>query len=141
MNVYVKKEEVMKSKVVFLARTLLGLVFFVFGLNGFLHFIPVPPMPDAAMAFMGALLHTGYMFPMIKGVEVVGGLMLLTNCWAPLALILLAPNIVNILLFHTILAPSGAPMAIVLVVFEAFLAWSYCESYAPLFKRTCAKKD
>src|SRR5258706_814056 len=96
-------------------RILLGLVFFVFGLNAFLGFIPQPPMPDKAGAFMGALAATGYMFPLIKGVEVIGGAMLLSNRFVPLALVLLAPNVVNIVLFHAVLAPGGLGIALLVL--------------------------
>ena len=90
------------------ARIFLGLIFFVFGLNGFLQFMPQPPQPEAAGAFIGALAATGYMFPLIKGTEVVAGLLLLSGRFVPLALTLLAPIIVNIALFHTVLAPNPA---------------------------------
>ena len=89
------------------ARTLLGLIFFVFGLNGFLHFIPNPPPPPAAQQFFGALFATGYMIPLIFTAQVVGGALLLIGVAVPFALIVLAPVIVNILLFHLFLAPSG----------------------------------
>lgn len=116
------------------ARVLLGLVFFVFGLDGFLHFFPQPdaPVPEGAMAFAAALLKTGYMFPLIKGTEVLGGLLLLANRFVPLALVLLAPVIVNIVAFHTLLAPSGAPIALVILALELGLAWAYRRAYQPL---------
>jgi uncharacterized membrane protein YphA (DoxX/SURF4 family) len=113
-------------------RVLLGLMFFVFGLNGFLNFIPQPPPPDRAMAFMGALAATGYMFPLIKGVEVVAGAMLLSNRFAPLALALLAPNIVNIVLFHAVLAPAGLPVALAVLALEIYAAWTYRSAYASM---------
>ncbi|MES2570286.1 MAG: DoxX family protein, partial [Verrucomicrobiota bacterium] len=72
------------------ARFLMGFLFFVFGLNGFLNFIPPPstPMPDGVMAFSAALMNTGYMFPLIKGTELLGGILLLMNRFVPLALAL-----------------------------------------------------
>jgi len=116
-----------------IVRVLLGLIFFVFGLNGFLHFIPQPAtIPERAMGFVMALMSTGYMFPLIKGVEVVGGAMLLSNRFVPLALALLAPNVVNILLFHAFLEPQGIPLAIVLLVLEIYLAWAYRNAYRPM---------
>jgi uncharacterized membrane protein YphA (DoxX/SURF4 family) len=123
----------MNSKIVLATRLLLGVIFFVFGLNGFLHFLPMPPQPEAAGAFMGALAQTGYMFPLIKGVEVLSGIMLLANLWAPLALILLAPITVNIFFFHAALAPSGLPMGLILIICQLILARSYRERFAPLF--------
>lgn len=111
------------------ARLLLGLVFFVFGLNGFLGFLPMPPLGDEAGAFMGALAATGYMFPLIKGTEVVAGALLLSNRFTPLALVLLAPVLVNIVLFHAVLDPAGVAMPLFLVALELFLAWSYRDAF------------
>jgi hypothetical protein len=113
-------------------RLLLGLLFFVMGLNGFLQFIPQPPVPGPAGAFAGALAATGYMFPLIKGVEVIGGALLLANRFVPLALALLAPNVVNIVLFHAVLAPAGLPIALVVLALELYAAWSYRSAYVPM---------
>ena len=122
------------------SRILLGLIFFVFGLNGFLQFIPQPPAPEKAMAFMGALAATGYMFPLIKSVEVIGGALLLSNRFVPLALAIVAPNVVNIVLFHTFLAPAGLPIALLVLALELFTAWSYRSAYASmLHARTTPK--
>jgi hypothetical protein len=116
-----------------IGRVLLGLIFFVFGLNGFLHFIPQPAtIPERAMAFAAALLGTGYMFPLIKGVEVVAGALLLSNRFVPLALALLAPNVVNIVLFHAFLEPSAIALALVVLALEIYLAWSYRDAYRPM---------
>jgi uncharacterized membrane protein YphA (DoxX/SURF4 family) len=122
------------------ARILLGFIFFVFGLNGFLQFIPQPPPPERAMAFMGALAATGYMFPLIKGVEVIGGALLLSNRFVPLALVILAPNIVNIVLFHSVLAPAGLPVALMVLGIELFLAWSYRSAYLPMLRARTTPK-
>ena len=119
-----------RTKLPAITRTLLGLVFFVFGLNGFLNFIPQPPLPEAGGAFMGALGATGYMFPLIKGTEVVAGLLLLSGRFVPLALVLLAPVIVNIALFHAVLAPVNMGMVVVLLALEGFLAWAYRDAFA-----------
>jgi uncharacterized membrane protein YphA (DoxX/SURF4 family) len=123
------------------ARVFLGLVFFVFGLNGFLQFMPQPPMPPQAGAFMGALAATGYMFPLIKSVEVVAGALLLSNRFVPLALALLAPNVVNIVLFHAVLAPGGLPVALVVLGLELFAAWSNRDAYAPMLRARTASAE
>lgn len=81
------------------ARVLLGLIFVVFGLNGFFMFIPTPEMTEAAGSFMGALVASGYIMMVVKTVEVLSGLMILTGRYLPLGLILLAPVSINILLF------------------------------------------
>jgi putative oxidoreductase len=91
---------------VLIARILLGLIFVVFGLNGFLHFIPSAPPPGAAGQFAGLLFTTHY-YVVIFALQFIGGVMLLIGRYIPLALIILAPIIVNILLFHIHMAPSG----------------------------------
>ncbi len=116
------------------ARLLLGLIFFVFGLNGFFHFIPDQPMPPAAGAFAGALFQSGYFFPLLKTVEVIAGALLLLGRFAPLALALLAPVVVNIVAFHVFLAPSGIPLAAVVLALEIYAAWTYRDAYRPMLR-------
>lgn len=113
---------------------LLGLIFFVFGLNGFLQFIPQPMPPEGALKFLGGLMAAPYFFPLLKGTEVLIGLALLTNRFVSLALVILAPIILQIFLYHTILDPSGAPMAVALLVFLLVSAWGRKESYQTLLK-------
>jgi uncharacterized membrane protein YphA (DoxX/SURF4 family) len=123
------------------ARVLLGLVFFVFGLDGFLHFIPQPTEPpsEPALSFAMGLMKSGYMFPLIKGTEVAVGALLLSNRFVALALVVIAPVIVNIFAFHAFLAPSGIVIASVLVALELYLAWIHRSAYRPLFaSRTVA---
>lgn len=116
------------------ARILMGLMFFVFGLNGFLHFMPPPktPLPEAAVTFFGALMKTGYMLPLIFGTQTLVGVLLLLNRFVPLALALVAPVIVNIVAFHACLAPSGTAMAAAVTVLELFLAWAYRKAFLPM---------
>ncbi len=122
----------MKLKLVLAARVLLGLIFFVFGLNFFFHFIPQPPMPPAAGAFAGAMFATGYIFVLLKVVEVVCGALLLAGRFVPLALALLAPIVVNILFFHAFLAPAGIVLPLVVLALEIYLAWAYRGVYRPM---------
>jgi uncharacterized membrane protein YphA (DoxX/SURF4 family) len=122
-------EALMKRKMPVVARTLLGLIFTVFGLNGFFQFIPQPPSPDAAQAFAGALAASGYFFPLLKSIEVASGILLLSGRFVPLALTVLAPIVVNIFAFHLFLAPGGMPMAVLLVALELGLAWAYRDSF------------
>ncbi len=120
------------DKVAMIARYLLGLIFFVFGLNGFLNFLPPPEVPEgAAQAFMGGLAGTGYFFPLLKITEVVGGAMLLAGMYVPLALLLLAPVVVNIAAYHIFLdaAPQGLVIAILLVICEILVARSKWSSF------------
>lgn len=95
-----------------IARVLLGLLFTVFGLNGFLHFIPMQPPTGLAGQYMGALFVSHYL-AVVFLVELIGGLLLLVNRYVPLALLLLGPVVVNILLFHSLLAPEGLPLALI----------------------------
>jgi hypothetical protein len=122
------------SKIPTAARLLLGLVFAVFGLNGFLHFIPTPPMTGPAGAFGGAMFATGYLFQLLKGTEVIAGALLLSNRFVPLALALLAPVVVNIVAFHAFLAPSGLPLPLVILVLEVYLARSYRDAYSGMLQ-------
>jgi uncharacterized membrane protein YphA (DoxX/SURF4 family) len=117
------------------ARVLMGLVFFVFGLDGFLHFIPQPTEPpsEPALSFAVGLLKSGYMFPLIKGTEVAVGALLLANRFVALALVVIAPVIVNIFAFHAFLAPSGLVIASALVALAIYLAWIHRGAYRPLF--------
>ncbi len=119
-----------------LARLLMGLIFFVFGLNVFLNFIPRPktPMPEPAVAFAMALMKTGYMMPLVMGTQLLVGVLLLLNRFVPLALALIAPIIVGIISFHLFLAPAPAAFApgLVVLVLELYLAWSYRHAFRPM---------
>ena len=119
-----------------IVRILMGLMFFVFGLNGFLNFIPQPkdPMPDGAAAFAGALMNTGYMMRLVMGTQLLVGVLLLLNRFVPLALALIAPIIVGIVTFHLFLAPATIGPGIVVLVMELFLAWTYRGAYLPMLK-------
>jgi putative oxidoreductase len=120
--------------VIHIARILLGLVFVVFGSNAFLHFIPVPPMQGDAGAFMGALFHSGYVY-VIAGLQVAGGLCLLIGSrLVPLGLILLGPVIVNIMLYHIFLDPTGLPIACVISALALFLLWIYRYKFPAIFQ-------
>jgi uncharacterized membrane protein YphA (DoxX/SURF4 family) len=123
------------DKLPLVARSLLGLIFFVFGLNGFLHFLPQPPMPAAAGAFAGALAASGYLFPLLKATEVVAGAMLLAGLFVPFALTLLAPIVVNIVAFHLFLAPGNWGVVGLVLAAQLYLAWTHRAAFAPLFAR------
>lgn len=124
-----------QSKLPHVSRLVLGLIFTVFGLNGFLGFIPQPPPPEAAGAFLGGLASSGYFFPLLKGTEVIAGVLLLAGVWVPVALLLLAPIGVNIVAYHVFLDPGGYALLAVLVASSLHLAWVHRAQFAPLFKR------
>jgi len=117
------------QKVVMVARLLLGLVFAVFGLNVFVPFLPAPEMSETAGSFYGALLGSGYLVPLLGVTKLTAGIFLLAGILVPLALTLLAPVVVNIVLFHVFLDPAGMPIAILVLVLEVFLAWAYRDSF------------
>lgn len=112
-----------------IARILLGLLFLVFGLNGFLHFIPMPPPSGLAAQYMGVLSVSHYMV-LVFLVQVIGGALLLANRFVPLALILLGPVLVNILLFHSLMAPAGLPLALFATVLWTILFYSVRRAFA-----------
>jgi hypothetical protein len=117
-----------------IARVLLGLPLVVFGLNMFFHFIPEPKMqmPEKVVMFSTALMNSGYMMQLIGVTFLVVGVLLLTNRFVPLALVLFAPFLVNSLAFHIFLEHTGLPMAIVFAAFELYLAWKYRAAYRPI---------
>lgn len=124
-----------KSASVVTARIVLGLIYFVFGLNFFLHFLPTPPSTEGpAENFTTGLFQSGYFFPFLKGVEVLLGGLLLAGTFVPLALVILMPISLNILLFHVFLT-DNAIISMVIIALQLYLAWSYRDYYKPLFNR------
>jgi putative oxidoreductase len=120
-----------------IARILLGLLFFVFGLNGFLHFIPAPPPTGVAGQYFGALFVSHYIVA-IFALQVAGGALLLANRFVPLALTILAPILVNIVLFHATMAPEGFAPAVVAVALWLVLFIRERAAFAGLFKAKSA---
>jgi putative oxidoreductase len=118
-----------------IVRILLGLIYLVFGLNFFFHFLnmPQPVLSKEAMAFEGGLFGAGYFFPFMKVIEILAGLSLLINRFTALFALIIFPVTLNIFLFHTILAPAGAPLGIVMFLLNAFLGFAYRKQYAGLF--------
>jgi len=116
-----------------IARYLAGVIFLVFGLNGFLHFIPLPPPEGVAGQFMGALYVSHYLW-VIFAFQVIAGVLLLINRYVPLAVALLAPVLVNILTFHVLMAPSGLPLALFVTVLWALLFIDVRPAFSGLFQ-------
>ena len=107
--------------VALISRLLLGFIFLVFGLNGFLHFIHMPPPTGIAAQFFTAIFISKY-WVVIFALQLLGGVLLLVNRYVPLALVVLGPIIVNIFFFHLLMAPSGLPLAILVIILWTIVA-------------------
>jgi putative oxidoreductase len=119
--------------VALIARILLGLIFFVFGLNGFLHFIPMGPMPTGlAGQFMGVLFQSHYVL-FVAALQVLGGALLLVGRYIPLALTLLGPVLVNILVYHLLMDLKGIPMAVIVTILWCIVAYQHRQYFSGLF--------
>ena len=116
-----------------IARYLAGVIFLVFGLNGFLNFIPFPPPAGIAAQFMGALYASHYLW-VIFAFQIVAAVLLLVNRYVPLAVAVLAPVLVNILTFHVLMAPSGLPLALFVTVLWALIFVNVRPAFAGLFQ-------
>jgi DoxX. len=129
----------MKSKLPMIARILLGFIFFASGLAGLLGLVPVPPdLPERLVTFNTGLMASIYFMPFLKAVETICGLMLLSGMWVPLALVVLAPVVLNIFLVHAFMAPSGVPLAVILgllMIYLSFFAPPYAPTIKALFRR------
>jgi putative oxidoreductase len=123
-----------------ISRLLLGLVFTVFGLNGFLNFFSTGPVPPLAGQFLGALVQSHFI-AVVLVVEIIGGLALLLNRMTPLALTLLGPLIVNILLFHITMAPAGLPPAVFVAILWLVVAYRVRSAFAGLFQDGAAERS
>lgn len=118
-----------------LARVLLGLIFIVFGCNGFLHFIHLPPPTSPlAVQYYSSLAITGYL-SVVFALEIVGGLLVLSGFFVPLGLTILGPIIVNTLLFHALMAPELLPLPLVCALLEIFLVWRFWANFEPIVRQ------
>jgi putative oxidoreductase len=117
---------------VLIARILLGLVFLVFGLNDFFHFIPMQPMPGDAGA-LAMLLYSHGWFLFHGVLYVIAGVLLLVGRYVPVALVILGPILVNILVFHLTLQPEGIGVGLFCTLLELFLIWAYWPAFEGIF--------
>ena len=125
---------VLMNKGKLIVRVVLGLMLVVFGLNKFLQFMPVPPMPEAAGALMGALVTSGYIMAIVAIVEIVTGILLLVNKFQPLTLVVLFPILINAFLFHLFLDLAGIGGAAVALAMNVFLMFANKEAYSEVLK-------
>ena len=129
----IEKENLVMRTASVIARYLAGVIFLVFGLNGFLNFIPLPPPGGIAGQFMGALYVSHYLW-VIFGFQIIAAILLLVNSYVPLALAMLAPVIVNILTFHILMAPSGLPPALLVTILWVLIFIDVRPAFAGLFQ-------
>ncbi len=113
-------------------RNLLGLAFVVFGLNFFLGFLGNPKPEGGAAQFMGAIAPSGFL-AVVKVLEIVGGLALLSKRYAPFGLVILGPIVANILLYDLFLAKAFNPVGFAVLVMEVFLIRAYRKNFAGVF--------
>lgn len=123
------------NKAKLIIRILFGLMLVIFGLNKFLQFMPMPPMPEAAGMFMGALVKSGYLMVVVAIIEIVTGVLLLVNKYQSLALVIVFPVILNAFLFHLFLDLPGIGGAAIAIAMNIFLFLANKESYRLLFKK------
>jgi len=116
-----------------IARYLMGLLFTVLGLNGFIHFIPSMPMPALAGQFVGVLVASHYVVPVFF-LQLACGILFLINRYVPLALTLIGPVIVNILLFHLTMNPSGIVPGLIVTVCWFIVFYSVRSAFAGIFQ-------
>src|SRR6266481_7312757 len=115
------------------SRFLLGFIFLVFGLNGFLHFIAMPPPSGIAGQFLGSMFATKYLL-FVFAIQLIGGVLLLINRYVPIALTILGPIIVNILLFHGLMNPDGLGLALFVMILWAVVFASVRSAFAGIFQ-------
>ncbi len=122
------------KKLTIAIRILLGLLFLVSGIAFF--FVTPPPLEGDMGTFFAGMAATKYFFYLLKGTEIICGLLLLSGFFVPLALVVLAPIVLNIFLIHVFLDPKGIAMALIIGIFTIYLAFfsHYCASIKQLFK-------
>lgn len=125
----------MKKKILFVVCLLFGLMFINSGLNKFFHYMPMPKeMPENLMKAMTAFIQIGWIMPLVAVAEIIGGLLFITNKFRALGAIIIFPVLIGILLTHILTAPSGLPLALVLLAIELWVIIENREKYLPMIK-------
>jgi putative oxidoreductase len=120
------------------ARVLLGAAFLLFGVDGFVHWLTIPPARPEAARLIGALIASGYFFQMVKLIEIGVGALLLCNRWVPFSLVTLAPVLVGITSIHLFLNPGGLPLMLLLCFLYGVLVAGYWPYLSPLLVKRAA---
>lgn len=119
--------------VALIVRMLMGLLFLFASIAVLFNLAPQPELTGNAKIFMDGMLASGYLLTLIKLTELVCGIAFVSGLFVPLALVVIAPVNINILLFHLFVDTAGLPVAIFLVLANAFLAFVHREKFRPLF--------
>lgn len=129
------KTNAMKKIILFIIYLLFGLMFINAGLNKFLNYMPVPEdMPENMIKLMTAFMEIGWLMPLVAVVEIVGGILFITNKFRALGAIIILPVMVGIVLTHIINAPSGLPIAIALLAINIWVIIENRAKYLPMIK-------
>ena|ERR1700722_9221600 len=128
-----RREDVSMKILTHSSRFLLGLIFLIFGLNGFLHFIPMAPPSGVAGQFLGSMFVSKYLL-FVFAIQLIGGVLLLINRYVPVALTILGPIIVNILLFHGLMNPAGLGLALLVTILWGVVLGSVRSAFAGIFQ-------
>ena len=114
-------------------RTLMGALFIFVSILFFFHLYgKQPELKGTAKAFNDGLVASVYLMPLIKSIELICGILFVIGRFVPLATVVIFPIVVNILMYHAYIAPSGVPLAAILLVINLFLAFYYRKNYAGL---------
>jgi len=125
----------MKKKIILVVSILFGLMFINAGLNKFFNYIPVPAdMPEKMMKAMTAMMEIGWLMPLVAVAEIVGGVLFMITKFRALGAIIIFPVMVGILLTNVFIAPSGLPMALVLLAINLWIIFENREKYLPMIK-------
>jgi hypothetical protein len=118
-----------------IARYLIGIIFLVFGLNGFLQFLPAPPMPPSMARDFVTVMAASHYILFVAAIQVIAAVLFLIGLYVPLALVIIAPVIVNILLFHTLMAPASIGPGVLVTVLWLILAYRNRAALQGIFQR------
>lgn len=124
-----------EKKLAKVVRYLLGLALLFFGLNGFFMFVTPPELASAGMEFFAAMAATGFLLPLTNIVYLLVAVMLLTNKYVPLGLVLLAPVLLSVVLFHIFLDPVSGIAGYIVALFNLYLLIVHVDAYRPMLRK------
>lgn len=125
----------MKNKILFIVILLFGLIFINSGLNKFFNYMPMPKdMPEKMLKVMNAFMTIGWLMPLIAVAEIIGGVLFIIPKYRALGAIIIFPVMIGILLTHIFIAPSGLPLALVLLAINLWVLIENREKYLPMVR-------